>query len=157
MMIDEKDMWLIWFGAAIIFFVIEVLTPTFFVICMGFGCLAATIMSLIFPQEQWAHLATFAVVTFLSFLAMRPFAKSIKNSSRGGITNIQSLLDEEGIVIESIGPGRREGRIKIRDVFWRAISADNKVIGIDERVRILEIDGTKLYVELKSHSQESLS
>ena len=56
----DKYMWLVWSGAAIVFFILEILTPTFFVICLGIGCVAAAITSLILPGESyvWIHLAS---------------------------------------------------------------------------------------------------
>ena len=158
---EDSVMWLVWFGAAIIFFVIEILTPTFFVVCMGIGCLVAAIVSF-FDKENahiWAHLASFGLATFVSFLAIRPFSKRVRNPKvkEGDVTNIQSLIREEGIVVEAIGPGIKRGRIRIKGVSWRAVARDGDAIDIDERVTVLKIDGTTLYVQSVRKTQESLS
>ncbi len=152
-------MWLLWFGAAVIFFIIEMINLTFYVICLGIGALAASAMALILPKEEyiWAQLATFAVVTFLSFVVLQPFSRYLKKKGKRYRTNIESIYDDIGIVTREIGPNAQEGRIAIRGSSWRAVAMDNQIIAPGERVRVHKIDGTKLYVSAIKENPEKIS
>lgn len=144
----ESYHWLLWFGAAIIFFVIEILTPTFFAACLGIGALAATITSLVWPSPEyvWTHFASFAAATFISFVAIRPLAKRMKNHGEKYRTNVESLVDEVGVITQQVGPGLEEGRVSLQGSTWRALSVDYKLIPVDKHVRVARVDGTLLYV-----------
>ncbi len=150
MEIIYKNLYLVWFGVAIIFFIIEMMNMTFYIICLGLGALAAAVAALILPYREWVwlQLAFFAVGTFLSFAVLQPFARRLKREGTRYRTNIEAIFDEIGIVIKEIGPDGKEGRIKVRGTSWRAVSTANDIIPIQEQVKILKIDGTKLYVQV---------
>lgn len=149
--------WLLWFGAAIFFFIIEVLTPTFFVVCFAIGCLAAAICSLAFPGDSfvWLQLTSFAIATFVSFLAIQPLSKKLRRKESRFTTNMDALIGEFGIVTAIIGPGHKRGRILIQGVSWRAVAHNGQRIEIDERVKVVRFEGTTLTVELAYSAREN--
>jgi len=141
-------MWLLWFGTAIIFFIIEMLNMTFYVICLGIGALAASVVALVIPDKDfiWLQLASFVAATFVAFIVVQPLSKRLKREDTRYKTNFEAIYDEIGIVIKEIGPDGKEGRVKIRGSTWRAGATNDQHINVQERVKILKIDGTKLYV-----------
>lgn len=146
-MIFSDFIWVLWFVVAAIFFVIEILTPTFFIACFGVGALAAMIVALISAgKSPGAQLAAFAFASFASFLALRPLARKIKARRSAIDTNVNSLSKEIAIVVRDVGVGTNEGEVRIRGDFWRAVSADGRVFRKDEFVKVSRIDGTLLYV-----------
>ena len=146
-MIFSDFIWVLWFVVAAVFFVIEILTPTFFVVCFGVGALAAMIVAIISSgKSPGAQLAAFAFASFAAFLALRPLARKFKASRSVVGTNVNSLSDEIAIVVRDVGVGTNEGEVRIRGDFWRAISADNRTFQKDEFVKVSRIDGTLLYV-----------
>jgi membrane protein implicated in regulation of membrane protease activity len=154
-------LWIIWFGVAIIFFIIEMLNMTFYIICLGVGALAASAAAALALLDKdnnyiWAQLAAFAVGTFVSFAILQPLARRLKKQGTRYRTNIEAIFDEIGIVIKDIGPDGKEGRIKVRGTSWRAVSTTNEVIPTQERVEILKIDGTKLYVQAIKEKEKLL-
>ncbi len=146
-MIFSDFVWVLWFVAAVFFFVIEILTPTFFVICLGFGALAAMIVALIGGGKYFVpQLAAFAVGAFTSILAIRQLSIKRKSGQSVPGTNIHALETEIGIVLRDVGVGVAEGEVRIRGDVWRAISSDGHVHQKDDFVMIDRIDGTLLYV-----------
>jgi membrane protein implicated in regulation of membrane protease activity len=147
--------WVLWFVVATIFFVIEILTPTFFVVCFGVGALAAMIASILTGGKlPGAQLAAFAFSSFAAFLAIRPLARKIKNGRPTIGTNVNSLIDDIAIVVHEVGIGIEEGEIRIRGDFWRAVSADGRNHLKDELVKIDRQDGTLLYVRSWDENKE---
>jgi len=155
---ENNYAWLLWFIAAIIFFVIEVLTPTFFVVCFGIGSLAAMLISFPFPGHDyiWIQLLFFVVFSIVSFFTIRPLAKKIRKNNPGNGTNVDSLYSTVGVVIRQVGPGMQLGHVKILGNIWRALSIDGTLLPVDVRVRVLKIDGTTLYVRSIGRSEGML-
>jgi membrane protein implicated in regulation of membrane protease activity len=151
--------WLLWFAAAIIFFVIEIMTPTFFAACIGIGALAATITSFIWPSPEyvWGHFASFAAATFISFVAIRPLAKHLTKQGKKYQTNVDFLIDEVGVVTQQVGPNLNEGRVSLQGSTWRALSIDGQKIAIKEYVRVVKVKSTVLHVRPVTESREKVS
>jgi membrane-bound serine protease (ClpP class) len=80
----------------------------------------------------------------LTVLLMRLVLRSRKWKQ---VTGREEMLGAEGIVIEPVGngPDSPEGLIRIHGELWRATSAQPVAEG--KPVRVLRIDGLKLYVE----------
>ncbi|MBN1482000.1 NfeD family protein [candidate division KSB1 bacterium] len=155
----ERYIWLVWFGAALIFFVIEIMTPTFFVVCLGIGCLVAAGASLLLPGESylWIHLASFGFATFGSFIAIQPLAKRLKRREKLYRTNIESLIGETGVVKTPVGPGLQEGKVILQGSIWRAVAYGNERVQAGEHVQVVQVEGTKLVVRALSETREKNS
>jgi membrane-bound serine protease (ClpP class) len=80
----------------------------------------------------------------LTVLLMRLVLRSRKWKQ---VTGREEMIGAEGVVIEPVGngPHRPVGLIRIHGVLWRAISSQPVAEG--KSVRVLRIDGLKLYVE----------
>lgn len=155
----ERSIWLVWFAAALIFFVFEILTPTFFVVCLGIGCLAAAAASLLLPGKEylWIHLASFGTATLASFIAIQPVARYLKKREKSYKTNIELMVGEIGVVITPIGPGLQEGRVMLQGSIWRAIAEANERIKAAAHVKVIKVEGTKLVVRAISETREKIS
>lgn len=77
----------------------------------------------------------------LTVLLMRLVLRSRKWKQ---VTGREEMIGAEGVVIEPVGNGR-DGMIRIHGELWRATSAQPVLEG--KSVRVLRIDGLKLYVE----------
>jgi membrane-bound serine protease (ClpP class) len=80
----------------------------------------------------------------LTILLMRLVIRSRKWKQ---VTGREEMIGSQGVVIEPVGngPDSPEGMIRIHGELWRAISAQPVAEG--KSVRVLRIDGLKLYVE----------
>jgi len=137
-----------WLSVAIIFFIIEILTPgIFFFSCLGLGALMAMIVSLfiksIMVQSLVFVISSVAIIYFLRPLLSKYFIPQDVKS------NIDSLISKEGIVIEKISGNKIAGLVKVNNELWRAFSINNEIINKDEDIVVEKIDGNHLIVRKK--------
>lgn len=134
-----SEMWLI---LCIILVVIECATINLVSIWFAIGALVASIVSL-FVDQTMIQVGVFVIVSILSFLAIRPFAKKFVSSSNEK-TNLDRVIGKIGIVTEEISK-LNPGEVKVDGKRWTAIA--NKKIKKDSKVEILAIEGVKLLVK----------
>lgn len=147
MYIDQTTMLFVWLGVIILTLVIEIITQGLTTIWFSIGAAVAAIVNNWAPP-LWIQIAVFCVVSLLFMLLARPFAQRMMRNTITP-TNIDQLLQEEGLVIETIDNEKQTGHIRLRDVEWIARSEDGTVIPEGEMVRIRQIDGVKLTVGKK--------
>ncbi len=137
--------WLIIF---VIMLVIELITISLTSIWFAAGALAAMLLS--FTRAGFiAQVILFIVVSVILLILIRPWAKKHFNHGRTR-TNAQSLIDQDGVVIEAIDNIRAQGRVSVNGQEWAARSTDESIkIPEGARVVVREISGVKLIVDPK--------
>jgi len=112
----------------------------------AFGALISLIVSVIPGAPWWSELIIFIVISISTLLALRPiFKKYLKRNTVR--TNIDSFIGKKGYVIEDIS-FLRPGAIKIGDISWTAIPANEKeTIKEDEIVEVVSLNGNKVIVK----------
>jgi len=139
--------WVIWASLSLIFFILEIFIPGFWIATFGVGALATSIVSA-FSDSLNVQLAVFALSSATTFIFLRPvIVKFLYKSADNIETNIGALIGRRVIVIETIDNVRSIGRVKIGGEFWRARNIDDTVIEQDETVEILKVDGAKVIVK----------
>jgi len=146
--------WLYWFIAALLFFAIEVLTPTFYISCLGMGAVIAGLIGVL-TNSLPLEIVTFTITSFVSFLTIRPLALRITKSHPSIKTNVDALVNQVGYVTRTIGPGLATGEVRINSQYWRAVCSDGCIINTGESVVILKIEGAKLVVKPFQINRES--
>ncbi len=139
-------MWIIWLSLFVLMIVIEASGPALISIWFAFGALISLIVSVIPGAPWWSELIIFIVISISTLLALRPiFKKYLKRNTVR--TNIDSFIGKKGYVIEDIS-FLRPGAIKIGDISWTAIPANEKeTIKEDEIVEVVSLNGNKVIVK----------
>lgn len=134
--------WLTWAVAAVLLFIVEIVSPTvFFFACLGLGAVFASVATIF--HIAWLNWAVFFAVSLLAVIFSRPLAnKLMKTPSRP--SNVDALLNQKAVVLEEIKPNKF-GRVKIEGEEWLAESSEEIPKG--SRVNILEIKGVRLVVK----------
>ena len=142
----EQYMWIIWLSLFVLMIVIEASEPALISIWFAFGALISLIVSVIPGAPWWSELIIFIVISISTLLALRPiFKKYLKRNTVR--TNIDSFIGKKGYVIEDIS-FLRPGAIKIGDISWTAIPANEKeTIKEDEIVEVVSLNGNKVIVK----------
>ncbi len=142
----EQYMWIIWLSLFVLMIVIEASGPALISIWFAFGALISLIVSVIPGAPWWSELIIFIVISISTLLALRPiFKKYLKRNTVR--TNIDSFIGKKGYVIEDIS-FLRPGAIKIGDISWTAIPANEKeTIKEDEIVEVVSLNGNKVIVK----------
>jgi membrane protein implicated in regulation of membrane protease activity len=147
---ENSAIWaIIWFAAAATFGIGEILIAgSFFLLPFAGGALGAAIASVAGapPLLSWA---VFLLVSVLSFMGMRPFAKRLENNAPdvSGI-GANRLKGANGIVLAPISstPGDA-GLVKVGSEEWRADTRPGIAISAGTKITVIDVQGTRLLVE----------
>ena len=138
--------WHIWIIVALIFFIMEIFTPSFAVACLSIGAIGGAIASACGLGLKF-QILVFAIATLLAFVLVRPVVlKLFHNKSKEVLTNVDALVGKLAIVSEEIKPVVG-GRVKVDGDDWKAVTADGRPVEAGKVVRILKVDSVILTVE----------
>ncbi|BCG60588.1 NfeD family protein [Paenibacillus sp. URB8-2] len=125
--------WMIWFIAAGILLVAEMLTLTFYLLWLCIGAAAAGLVSLAAPDAVLMQVLTGSLVALGLTLFSKPMVSRFR-ASRGFKDIGTDIVGKQGIVIQPIEQGRY-GQVKVGGDTWSATSAQN--LAADEKVRVI--------------------
>ncbi len=95
----------------------------------------------------WPQIITFIVLSALSMLLVRPFAKKFLRPGYSP-TNADRVIGATGLVTEEIDNLAGHGLVNIAGQVWSARSAgEGAVIPAGQEVRVTQIQGVKVLVE----------
>ncbi len=141
------EAWQIRVMAGIVVGIAEIYVPGFFLACISFACLVTGLVSA-FDAILEVQIIVFTVSIVVAFVAIRPFVMRLFH--RPGSeekTNVDALVGCEGIVSEDIAPKENRGRVVVRGDDWRAVCLGDRALEKGSRVKVVRVDGTKLFVE----------
>lgn len=136
---------LVWAGLLVLFGIGEALTVGLTSVWFMVGSLGALIVALLGGQ-LWLQVAVFIVITVLCLLAMRPLAQKHLNS-KVEPTNADRIIGSDAYVTEEIDNLRGTGAVRVGGIVWSARSESDEPVPAGTLVRVLRIEGVKVYVE----------
>lgn len=134
----------IWLIAIVAFAIVEGVTVGLVSVWFCAGALAAFAASLL-GANVWFQFGLFIAVSFAALIAVRPLAKKVLIPKRQA-TNADRILGTEGVVTQAIDNLKGEGQVSLKGQVWTARSGDGQAIGPGTRVRVLRIEGVKVFV-----------
>ena len=141
----ETTMKLIWLALLLIFAVAEGISVGLTSVWFAAGSLAALVVAL-FGGALWIQVTLFLGVSLLCLAAVRPLARKHLNN-RVEATNADRVIGAEAQVTEDINNLQGKGAVRVGGLTWSARSQDNSEIPTGTLVKILRIEGVKVYVE----------
>ena len=136
---------IIWIAAIVIFGVAEAVTAGLTSIWFVLGSVAALIAA-ICNGPVWLQITLFFVVSIATLAATRPLvAKLMKKDIKP--TNADRVLGGSARVTERIDNDVPTGAVYIDGKTWSARSSTGEIIEPDAMVRVVRMEGVKLYVE----------
>ncbi len=136
---------LVWLGLLVLFAVGEAVTVGLTSIWFAVGSLLALVCALL-GGPLWLQITLFILASAGSLLAFRPLAHKLINSQVEP-TNADRIIGNEAIVTEAIDNLQGVGAVRIAGMVWSARSQDEDPIPAGTLVRVLRIEGVKVYVE----------
>ncbi len=134
-----------WLIVLAVMILIEVNTMALTTIWFGFGAIGAAIASAL-GLGFWGQLLIFAVVSVITMALFRPIAIKRLNTNQEK-TNVDSMVGKTAVVIEVIDNEHATGRVTVEGMDWTARSQDGSRLEVDEKVRVVSVQGVKLFVE----------
>ena len=144
----------IWVVIGLVLMLAELVIPGGIVVFIGLACLITAGALFLGLISGFASTITlWAITTIVLLLAFRNVAQKLV----GGDTSVANTDEDMDIygktakVLETIGPGEKQGRVEFQDTSWLAI-ADGTVIEAGEDVTIVCRDNIALVVEKPTHN-----
>lgn len=137
---------IVWLILLLAFAALEGITVGLTSIWFAAGALAALIAALL-HGPLWLQIALFLVVSILCLLAVRPLARKYVNT-QAQPTNADRVIGAEARVTEDIDNIQGKGAVSVGGIIWTARSDSDEVIPAGSLVRVLRIEGVKVFVEL---------
>ena len=137
-------MWL-WLGAIVLFGVVEAVTAGLVSIWFVAGAAAALIGALL-GAGTGVQVALFLAVSAAALAAPRPLGRRGTQDGTGA-TNADRALGQAGRVTEAVDNAASTGAVYVDGKTWTARSADGSVIPPGATVKVLRMEGVKLFVE----------
>ena len=136
---------ILWLVLLVVFAGAEAVTVGLTSIWFAAGALCALVAALL-GGALWIQLTLFLAVSLLCLLAVRPLAKRHLND-KVVPTNADRVIGAEAPVTEDIDNIYGKGAVVIRGMTWSARSENGLPIPTGAMVRVLRIEGVKVFVE----------
>lgn len=148
--IDELMRWG-WVVLAVFFFLVEIFTAGFVLLCFGIGALGAALAAFLGVSLAW-QLVVFIAATIAAVVLARPFADRI---SRPGVQQIAGdrMIGKWGVILQTVDPMEGTGMVRVESERWRAESTANVQLEVGEVVRVVGVDGVRLQVEASQEDE----
>ncbi|MBQ3556618.1 MAG: helix-turn-helix domain-containing protein [Oscillospiraceae bacterium] len=141
---DGMTMKIAWLALLILFSVGEAVTVGLTSVWFAVGALGALLCAL-FGGTLWLQLGVFLALSGLSLALARPLAKKFLTPGYSA-TNADRVIGQEAVVTETIDNLHGQGQVNIAGQTWTARSQDDAVIPEGTLVRVLLIEGVKVFV-----------
>ena len=136
---------IVWLVLLVAFAAAEAITVGLTSIWFAAGALAALVAALL-GGPLWVQVTLFLLVSLLCLAAVRPLAKKHLNN-KVEATNADRVIGAQAQVTEDIDNVHGKGAVVIRGITWSARSEDGGPISAGAMVRVLRIEGVKVFVE----------
>lgn len=135
--------WLVWLIAGIALLIAELLTMSFFLLWIACAAFIAALVT-VFTDAAWVPWMVFSVSSVVLVIFTRPLARRL-HSSVTAQSNVDRLVGQEAIVLETVDHRHNTGLVRIDSDEWRARSSS--VIEQGQHVIVVAVEGATLIVE----------
>lgn len=146
---DIADNWVwVWLAVAVLFAVGEMSSPgAFFLLPFAAGALVASGVAVV-TDNLVLQLGAFVAVSAGTFMGMRPLARRLDRAGTDHGIGSRRLIGQVALVTRAIPEGGEGdlGMVKVQREDWRAESLDGTPIPEGTRVRVAEVEGTRVIV-----------
>lgn len=141
------EVYFYWLIAAAVLLIVEIATAGFGVIFFSVGALVSALVAFFAPSAFTWQIVVFAIVSFLSFIFVRPVVMRFLEKRSGDVkTNADALLGRKAIVSETIDAVAHTGRVAIDGDDWKAVAESGTVIEKGSEVTVVGRDSIILTV-----------
>ncbi|HUR78695.1 MAG TPA: NfeD family protein [Acidimicrobiales bacterium] len=143
---DGPEVWRwVWLVAAVLFAIGEMATPgSFFLLpfAVGAGVAAGLALLDVSVVVQWA---AFVGTSVVALAALRPIARRLDRDGQADGVGSRRLIGQTAVVLEDI-EAHGSGLVRVGPEEWRAVASPASDIAAGARVRITDVQGTRVVV-----------
>ena len=144
---DGMTLKVAWLALLILFSVGEAITVGLTSVWFAVGSLGALLCALA-GGGPWLQVGVFLVLSGLALALVRPLAKKFLTPGYSA-TNADRVIGQEAVVTGTIDNLHGQGQVNIAGQTWTARSQDDTIIPEGTLVRVLRIEGVKVFVATK--------
>ena len=137
--------WLFWVAAMVLFGVMEATTVNLVSIWFIGGALGALVVQLL-GGGFWFQMVVFLLVSFGFLACLRPFVRKFV-TPRQTATNADAVIGRQTYLTETVDNLRETGALKLEGKEWTVRSEHGEILPAGSLVRVVRLQGVKLYVE----------
>lgn len=141
---DDMTMKIAWLALLILFSVGEAVTVGLTCVWFAIGALGGLVTTLL-GGGIGAQITVFLVLSGLSLALVRPLAKRFLVPSYSA-TNADRVIGRDAVVTLEIDNLKGQGQVSIAGQSWTARSEDGSIIPAGKTVKVLRIEGVKVFV-----------
>ena len=134
----------IWLVLLVILVAGEAITVGLTFIWFAVGALGGLLVSVL-GGPIWLQVVIFLILSAVTLVLVRPAAAKLLTPGISP-TNADRILGQVALVTEEIDNLAQTGQVKLSGQVWTARSEDEEVIPAQTKVRILRIEGVKVFV-----------
>jgi membrane protein implicated in regulation of membrane protease activity len=142
----EQFAWIGWAILGVILIVAEIFTLGFVLFWFGLGALIAALAGFMGIGLAGQFLI-FAVVSITLTFFSRKIFHGYQNKNTDILTGIDSIVGKIGTVSNSSKGALNKGEVKVFGSIWAAISVDGEILLEGEKVEVVEVKGSTIYVQ----------
>ncbi len=134
-----------WIATAVVFFILELMTASFFFLWIGAGAVVTAILS-VFIEKAPIEYATFAGSSILLVSLSRRWAPRLSGKS-GRAANVDALIGQTALVTKVEKNQSSQGYVKVNGEVWKAQSVNQEPLKLNEELSVVEVRGNILMVK----------
>ncbi|MFW6598911.1 NfeD family protein [Propionibacteriaceae bacterium Y2011] len=137
----SENAWAVWFVAALVLGIAEVLSLDLVLAMLAAGAIAAGITAMVAPDLFWLQALVAIATSGLSLALLRPTLLRRVRSMPGYRSSLDAMVGRSGRVTKTVTASG--GEVKVDGQEWSARSYDpHLTIAPDTEVDVFELDGT---------------
>ena len=140
----DNVMTIVWIAAILVFGIAEAATAGLVSIWFVGGA-GAALLAAVFGGPLWLQFVLFLAVSIALLAATRPLARRMLEKTITP-TNADRVLDHTARVTETVDNQRPSGAVYVDGKTWTARSEDGTAIAKDKLVKVVRMEGVKLFV-----------
>ena len=141
---DDMTMKITWLALLILFGAGEAVTVGLTSVWFAVGSLGGLVCAMA-GGNIWVQMGTFLVLSGLSLALVRPLARRFLTPGYSA-TNADRVIGADAVVTQEINNLLGQGLVNVNGQTWTARSQDESVIPPGETVKVLRIEGVKVFV-----------
>jgi len=144
----EQLAWILWIVFGVILIIAEIFTFGFVLFCFGIGALAAALAAALGFGFTLQFLVFAAVSTALTIMSRTIFARYFSRGENDELKmGMDALPGQIGTVTTASRGALQEGAVKVYGSTWTAFPADETPLLEGEKVEVLRVQGSSIYVQ----------
>jgi len=136
----------VWLILLVVLVTGEAITVGLTFIWFAVGALGGLLVSVL-GGPIWLQVIVFLILSAVTLILVRPMAAKLLTPGISP-TNADRILSQIALVTEEIDNIAETGQVKLFGQVWTARSENGEVIPAQSRVRILRIEGVKVFVRM---------